>query len=353
MAVREETRLLSIARAGDEEAFRELAAPYLRELHVHCYRMLGSFHDAEDALQETLLRAWRGLHRFEGRSSARAWLYRIATNACLTALERRTRQPPPLPPDLLPGSDGPPPSPLAEATWLEPYPDVLLDELPGGAPDPQARYDARESVALAFVAALQLLPPRQRSALLLRDVLGWSAAEIADALGTSVSAVNSALQRARATLDAKLAGSASWKAAPDASERALVRRFLDAWESADVDALAALFTEDAVLAMPPLPVWYVGRAAISRFFGSAPAGDPIDHIPLVPTRANRQPALAAYRLDRDTGIHRPYGLMALCLDGEQIAALVGCANTALLTAFELAQELPGGGAPSSVHGGGA
>jgi RNA polymerase sigma-70 factor (TIGR02960 family) len=350
VAVRDEAQLVSTARAGDEEAFRRLAAPYLRELHVHCYRMLGSFHDAEDALQETLLRAWRGLQGFEGRSSPRVWLYRIATNACLTALERRTRHRPAPPPELGAGSGGRPPSPLAEAAWLEPYPDALLDEVPHEAVDPQARYDLRESVALAFVAALQLLPVRQRSALLLRDVLGWSAAEIADALGTSVAAVNSALQRARSTLDGKLAGPASWLAPPDATEQALVRRFLDAWESADIEGLAALFTEDAVLAMPPVPVWYAGPAAIARFFASAPAGGPIDRMPLVPARANRQPLLAAYGLDRDTRVYRAYGLMALCLDGERIAALVGFAKPELFPAFGLAQEL-GGGAPSSVHGG--
>src|SRR5262245_16128910 len=202
-----EERLLARARNGDEEAFGRLVRPYSRELHVHCYRMLGSFHDAEDVLQETLLRAWRGLGGFEGRSSLRAWLYRIATNACLNWRKSSSRRPPPVPDEYPPGAEGAPPVPTAEIVTLGPYPDGLLDDLASVSADPGSRYELRESVALAFIAALQLLPARQRSVLLLRDVLGWSAGEIASALDTTATAVNSALQRARATLEAKGSGS--------------------------------------------------------------------------------------------------------------------------------------------------
>jgi RNA polymerase sigma-70 factor (ECF subfamily) len=351
-----EDALLARARAGGEDAFRALVVPYSRELHVHCYRMVGSFHDAEDVLQETLLRAWRGLAGFEGRASLRAWLYRIATNACLSWLEGRSRQPLPAPPGFPPGGEGPPPVPTAEVVPLGPYPDALLDELPSSALDPQARYELSESVGLAFVAALQLLPARQRCVLLLRDLLGWSAQEIADALGTSVAAVNSALQRARATLDARIAGEARERAPlPEQAERAVVRRFLDAWESADLDALAALLTEDALLTMPPMPLWYRGAAAVAGFFGTVPAGGRLEQIRLVPTRANRTPALAAYMPGED-GVHRAYGMMVLRIEAGGIAEITGFADPRLFEAFGLPQELAeggvGGSAPSSVHAGG-
>jgi RNA polymerase sigma-70 factor (ECF subfamily) len=297
--------LLAAARAGDEHAFAQLTSPYRRELQVHCYRMLGSLHDAEDLVQETMLRAWRRLGAFEGRTSLRRWLYTIATNACLNALEREPRV------LLLPtGGDAEPP--LARVSWLEPYPDTLF---PDG--DPQARLDLRESVALAFLAAIQHLPPRQRAMLLLFDVLGWSAAEIAELLDTSVAAVNSGLQRARATLDHRPAPRPT-----EDEERVLVDRFVAAWERVDIDGLVELLREDAVLAMPPQPMWFVGPTAVGEFFATVPAEGDLTRIKLVPTRANLRPALAAY-FDGE-----PYGIMVFELDGGRIFEIVGFADAA-------------------------
>jgi RNA polymerase sigma-70 factor, ECF subfamily len=298
--------LLAAARAGDEHAFAQLTSPYRRELQVHCYRMLGSLHDAEDLVQETMLRAWRRLGAFEGRTSLRRWLYTIATNACLNALEREPRV------LLFPtGSDADPP-PLARVSWLEPYPDTLI---PDG--DPQARLDLRESVALAFLAAIQHLPPRQRAMLLLFDVLGWSAAEIAELLDTSVTAVNSGLQRARATLDRRPTPRPT-----EDEERVLVDRFVAAWERVDIDGLVELLREDAVLAMPPQPMWFVGPAAVGEFFATVPAEGDLTRIKLVPTRANLRPALAAY-FDGE-----PYGIMVFELDAGRISEIVGFADAA-------------------------
>jgi RNA polymerase sigma-70 factor (TIGR02960 family) len=325
--------LVAAAQAGDEDAFRRLTQPYARELHLHCYRMLGSPLDAEDALQETLLRAWRHLGRFEPGTAFRAWLYRIATNVCLSALSR--------PRDPIPA--GPyAPTPEGEAIHLAPYPDALLDELPSSVAEPGARYDLRESVQLALLASIQLLPPRQRAVLLLRDVLGFAAAEVAELLESSTASVNSALQRARATLDRRQAeGRLGIGRTPPAgeAERSLVRRYVDAWESVDVDRLVALLREDVVMTMPPEPVLFRGRDAIAEFFSTVPAGGALDEIRLVPTRANRQPALAGYVLDRETGISHGYGIMVLTVDGDEIAEITGFSDPRLFELFGLPAEL--------------
>ncbi len=260
-AVEEAT--LARARAGDEEAFRELTDPYRRELQLHCYRILGSVQDAEDLVQETLLAAWRGLEAFEGRASVRSWLYRIATNRCLNALRDRSRRPR----EVQAMVEPPEPTRQIEPVWLEPYPDVLLEDIPDRSPGPEARYEAREAVELAFIVALQDLPPRQRAALVLRDVLGFRTAEVADMLDTSEASVKGALQRARAALGARLPA-ADRDRAPQpnsARERELVGRFADAVESGDVDDVVSLLTDDALLTMPPQPLEYQGHEAIAAF----------------------------------------------------------------------------------------
>jgi RNA polymerase sigma-70 factor (TIGR02960 family) len=329
-----EAALVAAARAGDETAFRRLTEPYRRELHVHCYRMLGSLHDAEDAFQETLLRAWRHLAGYEPRGSIRAWLYRIATNVCLSTAARRRPEPSAVTHELT--------TPEGEAVTLAPYPDALLAELPSSAVDPGARYDLDESVQLAFVAAVQLLPPRQRAVLLLRDVLGFAAAEVAELIDASTASVNSALQRARATLEQRRAEGRldlTRTAPPDDVERSLVRRYIEAWQSVDIDGLVALLREDAVMTMPPEPLLFRGRQAIGHFFATVPAGGALDEIRLLPTRANRQPALAAFVLDREAGIHRAYGLMVLSLDGGAIAEITGFVDPSLFPLFGLPCEL--------------
>ena len=296
-----EATLLAAARTGDERAFAQLTSPYRRELHVHCYRMVGSLHDAEDLVQETMLRAWRRLGGFEERTSLRRWLYRIATNACLNALEREPRV-------LLFPTGGDPP-PVARAHWLEPYPDSLLPE------DPQAQLDLRESVSLAFLAAIQHLPPRQRAMLLLFDVMGWSAAEVAELLDTSVAAVNSGLQRARATLQARPSPRPS-----EEEERVLMQRFVEAWERTDIAGLVELLRKDAVMAMPPDPVWFAGPAAIGEFFATVPGEGELSRVKLVPTRANLRPALAAY-FDGQA-----FGIMVFEIEDGWIAEIVGFAD---------------------------
>jgi RNA polymerase sigma-70 factor (ECF subfamily) len=297
--------LLRAALAGDQARFGLLVAPHVRELHVHCYRMLGSFHDAEDATQETLLRAWRHLDTFQGRGPLRAWLYRIATTTCLKQLESRRRGRLPARPEG------------GEVPWLEPYPDRLLDELPHDGPDPAAVAEQRESVALAFVVALQQLTARQRAVLVLREVLGWSAAEVAGLLGTSVPAGSSATPL-------------------PAQEQEVLRRFMLAWQRCDLAGLAALLAEDAVLEMPPPSLRYLGREQVARFFGAVPADGRLDRIRLVATRANGQPALAAYLPDAD-GADRAYGVMVLVVLQDRIQAITGFQDASLFQAFGLPQ----------------
>jgi len=327
---------LARSRAGDEEAFRELTDPYRRELQLHCYRILGSVEDAEDLVQETLLAAWRGLERFEGRASVRNWLYRIATNRCLNALRDRSRRPRELPPMVEP----PEPTRSAEPVWLEPYPDVLLEGLADTSASPEARYETKEAVALAFVAALQQLPPRQRAVLVLRDALGFRAAEVADMLGTSEAAVKGALQRARAALDARL-GPGDRESAPaphSAGERELAGSFADAVERGDVETVVSLLTDDAWLTMPPQPFEYQGHVAIARFLRDRAdlRGRPLR---LVPTRANGQPAFGCYLPSPQAAIARPYGLMVLTLAGERISAITWFADSSVFSQFGLPRSL--------------
>ena len=317
-----EARELVLARSGDEAAFEQLVGPYRRELQVHCYRMLGSAQDAEDMVQETLMAAWSGLDGFEGRASLRTWLYRIATNACLAMLRRSrpAREMPP-PPET-PGDYPEPTRTMAEPIWLEPYPDVLLEGIPERDPGPAARYEARESVELAFIVALQQLPPRQRAALVLRDVLGFRTTEIAEMLDTGELSIKGALQRARATLQERLPA-ADRERAPlpnSVGERELVGRFADAFESGDVDELVSLLTDDALLTMPPLPLEYEGHEAIAAFLRyRAPLRGARMHV--VPTRANTQPALGCYLEDAHAAIARPFGLIVLTLEGDRISAV--------------------------------
>jgi RNA polymerase sigma-70 factor (ECF subfamily) len=311
---------IDAARGGDHAAFARLIEPYRRELLVHCYRMLGSFEDAEDTVQETFLRAWRRLESFEGRAPFRAWCYKIATHAALDARDhRRVRS---LPTITRPPADprDPLPPPSTELLWLEPLPDAVLAAESAG---PEALYDVRESVALAFLAALQHLPGRQRAVLILRDVLAWRADEVAELLDMTVAAVNSALQRARATMRALPAAyrAAAPPPAADAWMATLLSRYVEAWESADVVRLAALLRDDAVLTMPPLPAWYQGRVAIQDFLlGHLFTGDAAGRFRLVPTRANGCPAFAAYTRGAD-GIFRPGGLQVLDIAGDRIAAI--------------------------------
>jgi RNA polymerase sigma-70 factor (TIGR02960 family) len=329
---------LARARAGDGEAFRELTEPYRRELQLHCYRILGSVQDAEDVLQETLLAAWRGLEGFEERASVRAWLYRIATNRCLNALRdtgRRPQRPP-----RSPAFEAPEPSRRTEPTWFEPYPDALLEDLPDTSPGPEARYETREALALAFVAGLQRLPPRQRAVLVLRDVLGFRAAEVAELLDTSEVSVNSALVRARAALDRHFPARDRERAPLPRSprERELVGRFVDAFESAEVERLVALLTDDAWLTMPPEPLEYQGHAAIAEFYltrswwGLQPAR-------LVPTRANGQPAFGYYLRDPVSPISHAHGLIVLTLEGDQISAITRFGDNSLFPLFGLPRTL--------------
>jgi len=333
---RREGDLLRRARTGDEPAFRELAEAHRRELQLHCYRIVGSVQDAEDLVQETLLAAWRALESFQGRASLRTWLYRIATNRCLNALRDRGRRLPELP---APPADAPmPPQPtrMRDAIWLEPYPDALLDGVADRAPGPDARYEAREAIGLAFVAGLQRLPPRQRAVLVLRDVLWFRAAEVAETLAISEPSVTSALHRARSALDAGGAEPREEAPLPDSPrERALVGRFADAFESGDVDGVVALLTGDAWLTMPPEPLEYQGPAAIAGFLRTVPAGGHTEQFRLVPTRANGQPAFGCYLRDPRAAIAHAYGLMVLTLDGDRIAAITGFPDTSVFPHFGL------------------
>ena len=316
----QEQELLAAAKSGEEDAFRRLVEGHQSELHAHCYRMLGSVHDAEDALQEALLRAWRGLPRFEGRSSLRSWLYRIATNTCLDIVARRPKRV--LPIDYAPASDPHrgPGEPIVESVWLEPYPDERLG-IEDGYAAPEARYEQRESIELAFVAALQHLPANQRAVLILREVLGYSAKEAAATLDTTVASVNSALQRARATVDARLpeqSQQATLRTLGDEGLREVVDRYVDAWDRGDVDGVVAMLTEDASFSMPPLRTWFGGREAIRIFLAGWPLSG-LWHWRNVLVQANGQPALAFYAWDPEADAYLPFALNVLSLRGELIS----------------------------------
>ena len=313
--------LLAQAQGGDGEAFAQLTDPYRRELQVHCYRILGSVQDAEDALQDTLLSAWQGLAGFEGRASIRTWLYRVATSRCLDALRSARRRPPASTPPA--GLDPPEPTRLGEVLWLEPYPDVLLEGLADSTPGPEARYQAREAISLAFITALQSLPPRQRAALILRDVLGFHARETARILDTSEESVTSALKRARAGLQRLQAASAQQEPPPppgSAAEKKVVEQLTRAFEAADVAGIIALLTDDAWLTMPPLPLEYQGRELAGRFL-TATAFRPGWTGRLIATGANRQPAFGFYVRDPQAGVSHTVGLLVFTLSGDRICAM--------------------------------
>ena len=329
------TELIALARAGDQDAFRKLVEPYRAELHIHCYRILGSVQDAEDALQETLLAAWRGLAGFEERASVRTWLYSVATNRALNMLRAARRRPQvEMPPDL----SLPEPSRNAEPLWLEPYPDVLFASELAIAPGPETRYEAKEAISLAFVTALQLLPARQRAVLILRDVLGFRAAEVAEMLDSSVESVTSALKRARATLESRPRAGAEAPPQPNSpAERELVDRLAAAFEANDVDGIVALLADDVRLTMPPLPLEYVGLEDAYRFYAIVAARP--GRRRLVPTRANGQPALAFYSRDPSGDVFRATSLMVVTLAGSRITALTRF-DPSVLRHFELPRILP-------------
>ena len=337
------TDLIARARAGDHNAFRDLVQGHSHELQVHCYRILGSLQDAEDALQETLVSAWRNLGEFGQRSSLRTWLYQIATNRCLSMLRADSRRPriaAPLPEATLPeptgAGDAPP--------WLEPYPDVLLDHLVDQRPGPEARYETTEAISLAFITALQLLPPRQRAALVLRDVLGYHAAEVAQMLGTTQEAVSSALKRARATVDNHLADSGrggrrgSARQPDTAAEHRLAARLTDALERADLDALIELLVADVRLSMPPAMLEYRGIESAHRVL-AAVTFRPGRTYRVVPTRANGQPAFGLYLADPHASVYRAYGLQVITTAGDHITVIT-CFNTNVMTRFGLPRTLP-------------
>jgi RNA polymerase sigma-70 factor (TIGR02960 family) len=339
--MRTDGQLLTRAQAGDEAAFQALTESLRGELLVHCYRIVGSVQDAEDLVQETLVAAWRALESFQGRASLRSWLYRIATNRCLNHVRDRGRRLPELPAPVEPVPMPPAPSRVREPVWLEPYPDVLLDGIADRGQEPDARYERREAVGLAFMVALQRLPPRQRAVLVLRDVLGFRAAEVAEMLGATEVAVNRLLHRARRAID-RDAGPGSLVEAPlpgSPEERALVARFATAFESGDVPGVIALLTDDALMTMPPEAAEYVGPEAIGRFLSTVPAAGALERFRLVPTRANGQPAFACYLKDPHTPIAHAYGLMVLTLSGDRVAGLAGFADTAVFASFGLPRTL--------------
>jgi RNA polymerase sigma-70 factor, ECF subfamily len=335
-----EQALLEAVRGGREDAFRQIVETHRAELHAHCYRMLGSLHDAEDALQDTLLRAWRGLPGFGGRSSLRTWLYRIATNACMDAVARRPKR-------VLPVDHGPASAPsfgdlppLVESVWVEPYPDEALG-LADGHAAPEARYEQREAVELAFIASLQHLPAIQRAVLILRDVLGFSAREVADSLDTTVSSVNSALQRARKTVAERLperSQQETLRSLGDEPMRELVEAYLDAWARADVDALRELLAEDVVFSMPPWAIWWQGRETIAAFSKTAQGKCPATRV--VPTRANGQPAVASYGLDPETGRHTASAIDVFTFEGSRIKEITAFVTPEIFPAFGLPRSLP-------------
>jgi RNA polymerase sigma-70 factor (ECF subfamily) len=336
-----EPRLLDAAVGGDDDAFRRLVEPHRAELHAHCYRMLGSVHDAEDAHQDALLRAWRGLAGFEDGGRLRPWLYKIATNVCLDAIARRRKR-------ILPPDYGPPTDPHAEleeahpqSMWVEPYPDERFG-LEDGYAAPEARYEQREAVELAFIAALQHLPGRQRAVLILREVLGFSAREVAESLDTTVASVNSALQRARKTVDERLpeqSQQATLRSLGDERIRDLVERFINAFEAGDVNAILAMLAEDATFAMPPYASWCRGRDAIGDSW-LMPDGPP-PRLRYVPTRSNGQLALGTYLFDPEDASYLPIALDVLTLDGAQITDVTAFRAPAVFGNFGLPDELPG------------
>jgi len=320
------------APARVNKEFEQLAEPFRRELKVHCYRMLGSVHEAEDLVQETYLRAWRSFASFDGSGSFRAWLYRIATNACLNALEARRNARRLLPDQMGPSTVQPPGAPVTDVAWLEPFPDSNLTAIADEARNPEARYSSREAVQLAFVAAIQHLPPRQRAALLLCDVLGWAAAEAATLLGGSTASINSALQRARETLAKRYPdGRPPVLLRPDPGQQELIGRYLKAWEGHDLDGFVALLKEDATAVMPPWQEWYAGREAIRSFF--AMAWKTCGGLRLVPTAANGQPAFAVYEYaDARWAAH---SIHVLTLEHDSISALTLFLEPRLFEAFGL------------------
>jgi RNA polymerase sigma-70 factor (ECF subfamily) len=335
----QEHRLLAAARGGDEDAFHGLIEPQRAQLHAHCYRMLGSLHDAEDVLQEALLRAWRGLARFDGRSAVRTWLYRITTSACLDAIARRPKR-------VLPVDYGPPEgareegqgSPL-EDVWVDPYPDEVL-EVEEGYAAPDARYEQREAVELAFVAALQHLAPRQRAVLVLREVLGFSAKEVADVLDSTPASVNSALQRARKAVEERIPERSQQETARSLGDERvleLVERLGDALERGDTDAILGMLAEDATFSMPPYPGWRRGRDAIAGSW-LMPGGPP-PRLRYLAIRANGQPAIAAYRISADGTRYLPLALDVLTLRGEAIVAVTAFRTPELFPHFSLPGEL--------------
>jgi RNA polymerase sigma-70 factor (TIGR02960 family) len=327
---------LARARAGDEAAFRELTDPYRRELQLHIYRIVGSAQDAEDLLQETLLAAWRGLERFEERASVRTWLYRIATNRSLDALRASRRRPQ----DLQRMIEMPEPTRRAEPIWLEPYPDVLFEGIPDDAPGPEARYETKEAIALAFIVGLQHLPPQQRAVLVLRDVLGYRAGEVAEMLETTEPSVNSLLRRARAAFESRLPATGRERAPlPNSKlERDVVGRFADAVEAGDIDAMVALLTDDAWVTMPPEPWEYQGPTAIGVFLRDREVRRGA-LLRLVPTRANGQPAFGCYLPDAQTEIARAYALFVLTLEGDRISAITWFGDTSVFPQFGLPRML--------------
>jgi RNA polymerase sigma-70 factor (ECF subfamily) len=343
----EEAAALSAIRSGDEGTFAAMAERYRRQLRVHCYRMLGSFDDAEDLVQETLLRAWRGRAGFEGRSLFRTWLYRIATNACLNALERAPRR-------VLPQDVAPPVTAATDASearsqpqwapeipWLQPYPDQLLEPVAPRETEPEAAAVSRETIELVYLAALQHLPARQRAILILRDALSWSARETADLLDSSVQSVNSALQRARATMRTRLPQGrqdCAGLSVPTDEERVLLQRFMAAWEQADAGALTALLREDAQWAMPPAPLWFLGRAAVVRLFELYPITALGGRVTMVPSTANRQPAAAAYLQRQGESVARLISFNLLRMEGGLIAEITTF-SPAMLRGFDLPSSL--------------
>jgi RNA polymerase sigma-70 factor, ECF subfamily len=329
-----EEELLDAVRGGDEEAFRRLIDPYRSELHAHCYRMLGSLHDAEDALQETLLRAWRALPRFGGPGLVRPWLYRIATNVCLDTLARRPGRLLPIEQGAPARPDDDPGAPSMEPIWLEPYPDREVG-LEDGYATPEARYEQRESVELAFVAALQHLPATQRAVLILRDVLGFSAREVAETLETTIASVNSALQRARKTVDARIpprSQQATLRSLGAKQVREIVANYIDAWERGDVDALVAMLADDATFAMPPYSAWWRGREVIAAF-----AAEPVHRY--LPTQANGQAANGAYRWNPQTGSYVAEALEVLTIEGTLVQAMTAFMTPEIFPHFGLPGEL--------------